>query len=157
MSGGELYRIVSLWVNTGILSSEDETTLKAEYLRQLGTTTCTSCPNWKQDMFMHFRAYLRTINHGIMSANQYTLAPGTGSIYVAGIGNVVAPHNAAPGNIPLTDEIAADLLKRDKGYAEHIVKDPDYKKKEEPAAKPVAAKPATVEAAPVVTPVSEAK
>ncbi|QKZ15199.1 hypothetical protein [Spirosoma sp. KUDC1026] len=129
-SDDELAEIISAWYGQGILSDENLARLKARYLLDLGATTCTSCPNWKNDMLTHFRLHLRRINKTIMATttNKYMVNPEVGSFHSPSHGTIFSNSPAATtGVTPLNDEAAEALLKMDEGYKELIILNPDYK------------------------------
>ncbi|GAB3994637.1 hypothetical protein GCM10028807_32680 [Spirosoma daeguense] len=128
MSTDELYDLLNAWVREGEPNGPDLARLKEEYLHQLGLSACTSCPDWKHEMFMYFRQHFKLLNRPIMSAiNKYMIKPEIGSLHVANLGNLVNGPVKTPGNTPLTDKIAEDLFKLDEGYKEYIIVNPDYK------------------------------
>jgi hypothetical protein len=139
VSDDELVDLVSAWYGQGLVTDTNLARLKDRYLLDLGATTCTSCPNWKQDMLTHFRLYLRSIGRTLMATttNKYQIKADIGSFHSAAHGTIFTNANvASPGVTPISDDIIAELKKLDEGYAEYFEANPDYvapeaKKKDE--------------------------
>ena len=122
----ELYTIVSRWYGEGVISDTDRQRLRSAYLAELGTTTCTTCPDFWRDVQHHYRYFLKSQNRIVMSPNnKYMVADSVGSLFIAGIGLVVNAKNI-PGTIALTDELATAIFGISPDFKEYIIENPDY-------------------------------
>lgn len=109
----------------GSLTDLEFSELKTEYLHQLGVSTCTTCPHWKEDMFFHFRGYLKSLHIPIMAqTNKYMIRKETGSIRLPGEGLSLV-NKGGFGN-ELTDEMAEAVLKKYPELSADIIENPDY-------------------------------
>jgi len=128
MSDDRLYELWSRWAvdGSGAISALEFNELKDEYLSQLGASTCTSCPDWRQDMFVHFRSYLKGLNKNVylMQTTKFIIDPKFGSIHLPGEGKSIV-NRGGVGTV-LTDEIAETLLAKNPELSEFIIKNPDY-------------------------------